>query len=252
MNNQKNGSQNRRPEKKKSIFRQEMERDWATFRSLSFKNKLIFIFDYYKLPIFFGVSIVVFIIIFAGLLIDGQKACRLRVCAVLNNGYSISSWFREVTNEMKKDGKKGAFDLNQDQPFDYENSYYYMHEIEVYSTIASQRMDVAICNPDMFEYLCIIDACMPLEEAFTPEEMEELIDSGKAYLSKQGMTIRDDGTVDESTAVDGYYGLDLDYTLFGEMYNTDGNDEGKPLYAAIIKNSKNPEDAATFMHYLAE
>ena len=61
-------------EKEPSIFRQEMKRDWNTFKNLKgFKKKLGFLWDYYKLPVTLLVTLLVFVCIFAHMLWEGQK-----------------------------------------------------------------------------------------------------------------------------------------------------------------------------------
>ena len=96
-------------EKEPSIFRQEMKRDWNTFKNLKgFKKKLGFLWDYYKLPVTLLVTLLVFVCIFAHMLWEGQKPRRLQACVVLNTEDSCVYWFRQFEEELQQDGSQAA------------------------------------------------------------------------------------------------------------------------------------------------
>ena len=135
--------------KEPSVFLQEVRRDLDTFKRLSGKKKIGFIWDYYKWYILALVFAIVTICTFAHMIWEGQKPCRLRVCVVLNTEDNCRLWFDQFIEELTSDGKPGAVDVNLDQPFDYDNQYYYVQEIEVMTTVSSLRKDVAVCGPDM-------------------------------------------------------------------------------------------------------
>ena len=228
-------------DKEESVFRQEIRRDLATFRRLDGKRKLRFIYDYYKWYILVGIFCLIVIFIFADMIIQGQKPCRLRICAVLNTEDDCSDWFAQFEETLpSSDSKKGGLDLNQDQPFDYDNSYYYVQEIEVMTTVSSGRMDAAICGPDMYDYLLTLNACMPLDTLLPQETADTLKAEGKLVYSAANVQYDSRGMKDESEAVYGFYAIDLSDTAFGDTYNY--TEEGTPLYLVIISNTDNPED----------
>ncbi len=234
--------------KETSIFRQELRRDWNTFKRLGMKDKIQFLFDYYKWYILAFIAAILILVTLGNILWQGQKPYRLRVCAVLNNDETdCSVWFKNFEKELKKDGKSGDLDLNQDQPFDYDNSYYYVQEMEVMSTVSSQRMDVAICGPDLYNYLLALNACLSLDQAFDSATFEQLKDSGILLEDTANLQMQKDGTVDESKGIKGYFAIDITDTEFGKFHNRDAEadkDGNIPhLYAIIIRNTEHLDDS---------
>ena len=238
---------NSNKKKTPSIFMQEVMRDIATFRRLPWKNRFQFLWDYYRYKIIAAITIVIIVAGAANLLYQGQKPCRLRVCAVLNTNENCSSWFKPFFKELAADGNKAACDLNLDQPFDYDNKYYYVQELEVMTTISSQRMDVAICGPDMYEYVLSLNACLPLD---TIPELEGCT----LVESTAGVRYNDDGTLDETDAVTGFFAIDISDSAFGQEYNENQDleegEEKAPLYALIISNTDHLEDSVTLLKEL--
>lgn len=243
-------------QKPDSIFIQEVKRDIGTFKRLHGRDRLQFVWDYFRWKILAAIVILLIVVTFARLLWEGQKPCRLRVCVVLNNEEYCDDWFDPFFNELKKDGKKGACDLNQDQPFDYDNIYYYVQELEVQTTVSSRRMDVAVCGPDMYEYLLSIKACMPLDTAFNDQLTDSLIQKGMLKKDKAGITINPDGSLNEDEAEEGFYAIDISNTAFGQKYNKkqklEEGEEPAPLYAIIISNTDHLEDSKKLVEALCQ
>ena len=237
--------------KEASVFRRELLRDLATFRSLHGRSRMQFVWDYYRWKIIGAVFAVFTVCLFAHMLIEGQKPCRLRVCAVLNTGDNILPWFESFADTLKADGKPGSVDLNQDQPFDYDNRYYYLHEIEVMTTISSGRMDVAICNEDMYGYLLALNVCLPLDQALSQSLASSLADSGKLVYDTANLTIDENGNTSPEDGIDGYFAVDLSGTGFYEAYNKTENGT-EPLYAVIISNTEHLADCESFLTALLE
>lgn len=237
-------------EKNSSVFRKELKRDWNTLKSLKGWKKLEFLWDYYKLPAAITVTLIFVICIFVHMLWDGQKPCRLRVCAVLNTDDDCSHWFREFEKEIKKDGEPGSIEVNQDQPFDYNNQYYYLHELEVMTTVSSQRMDVAVCNADMYQYLLAINACLPLDTALPADLYESLSEKDMLDYNTANLQEDENGQVDISAGIDGYYAVNLNDTDFSDRYNQ--TDEQESLYAVIISNTKNEKDSIALIRALSK
>lgn len=240
--------------KKESIFIKEVRRDIGTFKRLDGRRRVRFIWDYFKWKIIAALTAAAIIITFANLLWQGQKPCRLRVCVVLNNEDSCKDWFSAFFEELSADGKKGALDLDEDQPFDYDNAYVNVQELEVRTKIGSQRMDVAICGPDMYSFLLALNACLPLEEALPEETVSAFRNEGLLVKDTAGIRYNEDGSLDYSAAKEGWFACDLSDTDFGRRYNDhqklDENEEKAPLYAVIISNTPHPEDSAALLKAL--
>ena len=223
-----------------------LRRDIETLKTLDTRQKLQFLWDYYKWYAISTLCIIFIIGTFAHILWEGQKPCRLRVCVVLNTEDDCSSWFGKFTQELKSDGKSGDVDINQDQPFDYDNRYSYLHEIEVMTTISSQRMDVAVCNADMYRYLLALNACLSLDTALSDDLVSYLSAQGMLRYDTANLTEDENGEVDLEDGVDGYFAVDLFGTEFYEAYNQ--TDE--PLYVVIISNTEHLEDCEKLLRAL--
>lgn len=234
--------------KNRSLFSERTKENWNTFKRLRGTKRLVFVWDYYKLPITIIVTLVAVAAIFGHMLWEGQKSYRLRVCVVLNSDDYCSSWFHSFEKELKKDGKSGSVEVNEDQPFDYDNQYYYLHELEVMTTISSGRMDVAICNADMYEYLLAINACLPLDTGLSKEFYEELSHRKMIDHNTANLQMDEYGNIDPADGIEGDYAVNLTKTKFAKKYN----ESGEPLYAVIISNTENPEDSVTLLEKISE
>ena len=237
--------------KKDYGFLFDLKRDWNTLRSLRGKALLRYIWDYYKVPIFVTLFALFAAFTMGRIIWEGQRPYRLQVCVVLNTDDYCQSWFDDFEAELSKDGKGGDLDLNLDQPFDYDNMYYYVMEIEVMTTISSQRMDVAVCGEDMYSYLLAINACLPLDQALPEDFREEVAD--RLVHSTANLQYDRDGRIDYEAGIDGYFALDLEGTAFETEYNRPdqwGEDPG-PLYAVIISNTGHLDDSITLLKALA-
>ena len=238
-------------EKKDYGFVHDMKRDLATLRSLRGRALARHIWDYYRLPIFICLFAVFAAFTAGRILWEGQRPCRLRVCTVLNTDDYCKGWFDDFKTELMRDGKSGDVDVNLDQPFDYDNMYYYVMEMEVMTTVSSQRMDVAVCGEDLYSYLLAINACLPLDEAL-PEDLKQSVEQ-RLVRSTANLQYDENGRIDENKGIDGVFAMDLEGTVFERQYNrTDrfGEDPG-PLYAVIISNTEHLEDSVALLRALA-
>ncbi len=235
--------------KNTSSLRAELRQDLDTLKRLDTRGKLQFLWDYYRWRILVCVCVVVIVGMFAHMLWEGQKPCRLRVCVVLNTEDDCSVWFRKFAQELESDGKEGDVDVNQDQPFDYDNRYYYLYEVEVMTTISSKRMDVAICGADMYRYLLALNACLPLDTALSEDLVSYLSEKEMLCYDTANLTEDENGNVDFADGIDGYFAIELSDTEFGRTYNQT-DEENKPLYAVIIANTEHLTDSAALLRAL--
>lgn len=216
-------------------FIRDLQHDLETFKTLDGRQKLQFIWDYYKWRILAVITAIVIIVNIINIFIEGQRPYSLRVCAVLNTEDDCADWFRELEQDLKQGGSKYGIDLNQDQPFDYDNVYYYVQELEVMTTISSYRMDVAICGEDLYSYLLALNACLTLDDHLPQELFDTLQARDMLDYNTANLTIDKNGNVNPADGIDGCYAIRLAGTDFYEKYNLK-NDE--PLYAVIISNTE--------------
>lgn len=230
---------------------QELRRDFNTLKTLPWKKKIEFFWDYYKWPAIAGIFILITLCTFAHMFYEGQKPCRLRVCVVLNTDENCSAWFQPFIESLRSDGNPGAVDINLDQPFDYDNMYYYVQEIEVMTTISSGRMDMAICGPDMYSYLLALNACLPLDRGLSPALASSLLAEGKLVYDTANLTQDKNGNVNPEDGIDGYYAVNLSGTEFHDLYNQT-QDGSAPLYAVIISNTEHLADCESLLEALLQ
>ena len=230
----------------------DLKRDWATLRSLRGKKLLGHIWYYYKFYILAGIFLLFAAYTVGHIIWEGQRPCRLRVCVVLNTDDYGGEWFDDFTQELTADGKSGAVDVNLDQPFDYDNMYYYVMELEVMTTVSSRRMDVAVCGEDMYSYLLAINACLPLDEAL-PSPLLETV-TGRLVYSTANLQQDKNGQINPDDGIDGYFALDLEGTAFETAFNQADKfgDEPGPLYAVIISNTEHLDDSIALIEALTQ
>lgn len=232
-------------------FWQDLVRDWNTLKNLSQKQRVLFVWDYYRWRILAAVCIVIAVTSLVSILWEGQKPCRLRVCVVLNTDADCEDWFASFARELQSDGKPGAVDVNLDQPFDSDNPYYYVQEMEIMAAISSGRMDAAVCNEDLYQYLLALNACLPLDQGLPEDVYTALLDSGKLVYSTASLTGDENGSVDPDKGIDGYYAMDLSDTGFAQLYNQ-ADSGSDPLYAVIISNTEHLEECGLLFKSLNE
>lgn len=219
-------------------------------KSLHGMKKLEYIWDYYRYRIAAAIAILIITVTTINMLVEGRRHYRLDICAVLNTEDDCSSWFKDFEKSLTADGG-GRIRVNYDQPFDYDNRYYYVQELEVMTTVSSYRMDAAVCNGDMYSYLLAINACARLDEVLDPETFNTLTASGAIKEDTAALQADENGKVDPADGIPGYYGVDLTETAFGQTYNKPADGSGpEPLYAVIISNTDNMPDAVTLIREL--
>ncbi len=239
-----------RPEEKDYGFLHDVRRDWNTIRVLRGKALLRYIWDYYRVPIFVTLFSLIAIVTIFNIVREGQRDYRLRVCVVLNTDDYCQDWFDRFADDLTDGGTQGAIDVNFDQPFDYDNMYYYVMEMEVMTTVSSRRMDVAVCGEDMYSYLLALNACLPLDEALPQPLLERVSD--RLVQSTANLKYDENNQIDYSMGIDGCFALDLEGTPFETAYNQPGplDDDPGPLYAVVISNTEHTEDAFALLDAL--
>lgn len=227
----------------------ELKQDWQTLRGLDKKGRIQFVLDYYKWRILTCAFAAFTILSFAHALWQGQKPCRLHVTVVLDTEDNCGAWFCSFAKKLQTDGKPGAVDVNQDQPFDYDNQYYYVQELEVMTTVASGRMDVAVCGKDLYSYLLALNACLSLDTSLSKDLADRLSAQGRLVYDTANLTVDKNGKTDPSDGISGYFAVDLSGTEFEQTYNqSDGG--GGSLYAVIISNTENKADCEALLKEL--
>lgn len=275
---------------RQSAFWQELHRDWRTIKSLCWRQRLLFLWDYYKWRILAAACILITIPTILSILWEGQQPCRLHVRILPDTVMDCGGWVSAFTEELQSDGKPGMVDIHYDQAFTRYNPYHQVQEMEILATISSKRLDAAVCSEDLFHYLLELNACLPLEQGLSGELVQSLLDRGLLVYAETGTGGAADGTgqtaADTSeramadgtglTAADGtghvpgqptagkradgsgtdrtggYYAVDLSESAFYEQYGPT-MPEGHarpPLYLVILLNTEHLEDCEALVRAL--
>ncbi len=230
---------------------QELLRDWRTLKRLHGKQRLEFLWDYYKWRVIACVCAIAAVSTFASILWEGQKPCRLRVCVALNTAADCSEWFSSFIGELQADGKAGTVDINFDQTFDCSSDFHQVQQLEIMSFVSSGQMDAAVCGEDMYRYLLELNACLPLDQGLPEELYKALSAEGKLVRGTAGLTEGHNIPAAPEERAEGYYAVDLTDSAFGELYNqTETGPE--PLYAVIISNTEHLEECQRLIESLTE
>ena len=232
-------------------LRQELCRDLRTLKTLDGKQKLIFLWDYYRWRILACICTAIAAFTFISILWEGQKPCRLRICVALDTEEDCSPWFSSFTEKLQSDGKPGSVDVNLDQPFDYDSPYYQVHEMEVMAAISSGRMDAVVCGEDLYRYLLALNACYPLDQCLPEDLLETLSSSGKLKTDTAGLPAKQNGSPTVQEGSSGYYAVDLSGTRFFELYGKTSR-EDESFYGVIISNTEHLEDCQALFRALTE
>lgn len=232
-------------------IQQELCRDFNTLKRLSRKQRLIFLWDYYKWRILVCICTIAAVFSFARILWEGQKPCRLRICVVLDTEYDCSSWFSSFTEELQSDGNPGSVDINFDQGFDRKNPYNHIQEMEILTTVSSGLMDAAVCGEDLYRYLLSINACLSLKQGLSADLYESLESSGRLVYDRADLRADEYGAGDGAGGIGGYYAVDLTESKFGQLYHQTGKGQ-ELLYMVIISNTEHLADCECFIRAIAE
>lgn len=225
----------------------DLKREYATFRSLKGRDRLVFIYDYYRWKILAGIFILAVLFSVCDMVWEGHKNYDLHVCAVLDHDTDCSEWFAEYSALQKTDGRTFRLDLNQDQPFDYGNPNFQVYEVEVLTKISSHLMDVAICNADLYSYLLAINACLPLDTVLPASLADSLKEEGSLTEATANLQMDKYGKVDESQGIPGFYAIHLTSGSFSDRFY---RDQQGPMYAVIISNTEHTEQSIRLLEAL--
>ena len=230
-----------------------MREDLEKIKSVHGWKRVEYIWDYYRFRIAAVIITIIILIVAASMLIEGHRHYRLDICVVLNTEDDAQDWFDTFEKDLSGDGSGEPVRVNQDQPFDYSNRYYYVQELEVMTTVSSYRMDAAVCNEDMYSYLLAINALTPLDTVLDDRLFESLTASGRITEAVAGLQVDENGQVNEADGIPGFYAIELTGSAFAEKYNKpEPGEDAQPLYAVIISNTDNMPDCIRLLEALSK
>lgn len=206
------------------------------FRTLDFKGKMQYIWDYYKLPII--------VIILAAIFITSivQTMIKNSVEVVLN-GYFINSYFSEEdTEQLAADFAAYAginlndVNINMDANISYNpeatDQMTYAALTKITAMIQLQEIDFIICDRKTFEYFSSMEAFTDLP-SILPEVLYKT--SEQDFIEA---TDSDTGNIQK-------VGLPVESTVLANAYT-------EPVYFGILKNGSHTETSIRFLEYMLQ
>lgn len=199
-----------------------------TFRSLSPGKKVRYILDYYKLPLFLTalVLLICVSVIHAKMT---RKDAVLGVAAVnfeagpaltrkLSTDFLTEAGIDPGRSKINFAGKLVLTGKDEDV-----SGYAYASSLKIIAMIEAEQMDVAIMNEKAYRIFLAGNYLQKLDRGITaslPKDTAVLSEEGKAVICRNGS------------------GIFQDSGISGD------------LYIGIIANTRHPDTAASYLHYL--
>ena len=216
--------------------KEKLREEWEKLKQLSFKKKIEYIWNYYKIFIIGTVGIVFAISAIVQIIGDIQTVTELSVAYA--NSYAV----QEVSEALAQDFKEyGEFD-GKKQEVVFDTSYFFRLEApdemtmsaqtKIMAVIASKSMDVMVMPEEVYQYYLPSGAFARLEEVLAADLLEQT----EAFwcMDKQ------EGDSDAKV-----YGLKLENNEKLKLFYGE-----EPVFIAVIGNSEHQDNAAKFIQYL--
>lgn len=220
------------------------------------KQKIQYIWDYYKLPI---VICLIFLYII-GYMVYGHISRKetLLYTGIVNVSTGkqltgkLSSGFINYTNASRKDLKLYTGLYLTDAPDDPNHEYTYASRIKIVASIDDEKLDVVIMNKEAFDAFSQNGYLSNMEELLLDMDSGNFTDL-KPYLVTNTVILEDnadDMLLDESLsyeAVTEEYPAGLLISQKGLFKEAGFEDD---VYLGVIKNSPRTDMAAEYINYL--
>jgi len=235
-----------------------MKREKEKFRNLHGKQKIQYIWDYYKLPM----VICAILLYIAGYCLYGavtHKDVVLYTALVnVNAGddliQDLSSRFLE---DQKTDPSKNelylysGLYLTDDEDKSY-HQYTYASRMKILGAIDGEQMDVVLMNKEAFDafsqngYLCDLEKLLSRENPALYETLKPDLVTGTVILEDNAMDLYFDDSLTYSAKTESYM-MGLDLSACPAIARAGF---GEPVYLGIIANSPRKDTAVTYLDYL--
>ncbi len=205
-------------------------------KEMSTRDKVWYIWEYYKIHMF--VAVVLLFLLYAIGVIFYQKTFTTQLSTIIINDTGTPSDYESLTNRFKSRMNYGKKDR-----VEFDNSLYltlggttsemdYASMAKITAIVASQDLDIMICDADNIDHYASNGGYLDLEEAL-PADLWELVQEDAYY------TADEDGSIHA-------FAIDLQKSHFTEWTNC-GLD---PAYLGLVSNSKRTETAIEFLRLL--
>lgn len=224
-------------------LKERLREEAAKLKEMPFKDKIWYIWEYYKFPII-GTVIAVFMVVSIGSAMYNNRFDTALSCVVLNSRYdtealSVDQYFNEGFREYiaLDEDSKIEVDYSMSPTFDESamSQYSYAELAKLTAMISSKELDVMIGKPDVIDHYGSMDGFLNLEEVLPADLYEQVKDNlypitnpETGVTSLCGLRIGDT-TFSEKT------GLILDDPILTIMSNTAHTDTAVQLVRYIFE-----------------
>ncbi|MGN0294699.1 MAG: hypothetical protein ACI4D3_11935 [Lachnospiraceae bacterium] len=234
--------------------------DQKTFKALHGRQKLQYIWDYYKLPL----AVICILLYVIGYILYGHFTHKeTLLCTALVN-VSAGETLTEQLNAgfldfVKADRQKEQLELytglyltdDENSPY---HEYTYASRMKILASINSKELDVVLMDKEAFDsfsqngYLCNLEELLAAEDT-------SLYNQLKPYLITNTIILEDnsvDTVLDPSVAYEAVteeYPVGLDLSRIGKVGTAGYNDS---IYMGIISNSQRKNASVDYIRYLTE
>lgn len=229
------------------MLKYEKEKEKAAFKAMKFREKLTHINNYYRLPIFAGI-----IILLVGAwalnyyVINPPKTASLSIVNMSDGVLNIENTeFAQKLNELlpelcteRQEIQVMAMVMRDDE---YQTAYY--NSQKFMAMVAAQSVDIIIGNEDVIEQYAQGDYLWHLDEFLTEEELEglDVVESEVIVETDSlGRPIKNEGPFPLMISIGSP-------ELFQSEFGTN-----QQLYVGIIANSPNTESVKKFVEFLKD
>lgn len=222
----------------KEKLRLNFKEEKAKLSKMSWKDKIWYIWEYYKLHML-GVILLCVVIYTVGVSIHNRNITSVLYGALIND-YLTEDNLETFTDEFKEavafNPKKESVNLDTTIRIDLEQqTEFTMSSLtKVTVLVASQSLDFIISDTPIFENYAALDTYQDLE-VLLPDDMKEALRGRFLYAT-------------DSTGAKKAYGLDLS----GTRYDTVAGSFLTPPVFSVVSNTKNTENALLFLRILCD
>lgn len=220
-------------------LKQEVSRERKKMREMSFRDKIWYIGEYYKLHILVA-AIALFLLYAVGFIFYQKTFTTQLTCMVINDRGSNA-----VDYETLQAGFAERMGYGKKDRLEFDTSLYlsmksgtsemdYATMAKITAMVASKDLDIMITDEEVIDHYSSNGGYLDLEE-FLPADLWELV-KDDAYYTKD-----EDGSVHP-------FAVNLENSQFHEITNCGL----EPAYLGFVNNSKRTDTAVEFLRYLYE
>ena len=223
----------------KETLKNEAREEQAKLKKMSFRDKLWYIWEYYKIHMLIG-CVILFFLYALGTIFYQKSFTTQLFFIVMNDRSGSEADYEGLANEFKTRmgyGKKDKVEVDSSLYISFEESTSqldYASLAKVTAIVASKDLDVLISDSPAVEHYASNGAFLNLEEVL-PADLWDMV-KDDVYMAK-------DENGNSFPAA-----ISLDYSYFHEKTGT----QMEEAYFSLINNSTRTDTAFEFLRYLYE